>query len=403
MSLVVQKFGGTSVGDAERLKRVAGRVAESHALGHRLVVVVSAMAGVTDGLLQLASQMSPAPPTRELDMLLATGEQTTCALLAMALADLGVRATSLTGPQAGIVTDGVHTKARIVNITPTDVLRLLDAGEVVIVAGFQGQTADGTLTTLGRGGSDLTAIALSAVLKADVCQIFTDVDGIFTADPRRVPAASQLSEIAYDELLELAGAGAKVMQLRSVELAKRFGVVFEVRSSITGLPGTTVGETTQMEEVLVRAVTLDVNQVKVTLVGLPDTPGTAARVFRALAARAISVDVIVQNDSHHGPTPTTDLSFTVEAADRDAALAALDGRGLGWTHITAEPIAKLTVVGVGMRSHAGVAATIFETLASLGVNIAMISTSEIRIAVVIAREQSEAALRAVHNALIESR
>lgn len=400
MSLVVQKFGGTSVGDAERLKRVAGRVAESHALGHQLVVVVSAMGGVTDSLVQLAKQMSPAPPSRELDMLLATGEQTTCALLAMALAELGVRATSLTGPQAGIVTDGVHTKARIVNITPTDIVRLLDAGEVVIVAGFQGQTADGTLTTLGRGGSDLTAVALSAVLKADVCQIFTDVDGIFTADPRRVPDAKQLAEIAYDELLELAGSGAKVMQLRSVELAKRFGVVFEVRSSITGLPGTTVGETTQMEEVLVRAVTLDVNQVKVTLVGLPDTPGTAARVFRALADRAISVDVIVQNDSHHGPTPTTDLSFTVEAADRDSALSALDGRGLGWTHITAEPIAKLTVVGVGMRSHAGVAATIFETLASLGVNIAMISTSEIRIAVVIAREKSEAALCAVHAALV---
>jgi len=400
VSLVVQKFGGTSVGDAERLKRVAGRVAESHALGHQLVVVVSAMGGVTDSLVQLAKQMSPAPPSRELDMLLATGEQTTCALLAMALAELGVRATSLTGPQAGIVTDGVHTKARIVNITPTDIVRLLDAGEVVIVAGFQGQTADGTLTTLGRGGSDLTAVALSAVLKADVCQIFTDVDGIFTADPRRVPDAKQLAEIAYDELLELAGSGAKVMQLRSVELAKRFGVVFEVRSSITGLPGTTVGETTQMEEVLVRAVTLDVNQVKVTLVGLPDTPGTAARVFRALADRAISVDVIVQNDSHHGPTPTTDLSFTVEAADRDSALSALDGRGLGWTHITAEPIAKLTVVGVGMRSHAGVAATIFETLASLGVNIAMISTSEIRIAVVIAREKSEAALCAVHAALV---
>src|SRR5438093_2320699 len=310
MSLIVQKYGGTSVGNPDRIKSVAARVARCRARGDQVVVVVSAMSGVTDNLIKLAKEIMPLPSEREMDMLLATGEQTTIALTAMALHALNLPAISLTGAQAGIVTDGVHTKAKIQNITPREVHKLLDAGNVVIVAGFQGQTPGGQITTLGRGGSDLTAIALAAALEADLCQIYTDVDGVYTADPRIVPGARKLQEISYDEMLELAGSGAKVMQLRSVEIAKKFGVVFEVRSSLNDNPGTIVKEETRsMENIVVRGVALDKNQAKVTLVGVPDRPGMAAKVFRALANTSISVDMIIQNVSHGPDMPLTDLSL----------------------------------------------------------------------------------------------
>jgi len=404
MALIVQKYGGTSVGDADRIKNVAGRVAKSRANGDQIVVVVSAMSGVTDGLIGLARKIIPMPPEREMDMLLATGEQTTIALTAMALHAIGVPAVSLTGAQAGIVTDGVHTKAKIKNISPREVHTLLDHGNVVIVAGFQGQTPEGEITTLGRGGSDLTAIALAAALKADLCQIYTDVEGVFTADPRIVPGAYKLDEISYDEMLELAGSGAKVMQLRSVEIAKKFGVVFEVRSSLSDKPGTIVKEETRsMEEIVVRGVALDKNQAKVTLIGVPDKPGVAARVFRALADAAISVDVIVQNVSHDSTTPLTDVSFTVDKPDLAKARQVIESlKGdIGFRETqTDEHIGKLSIVGVGMRSHAGVAAKMFETLAREHINIGMISTSEIKISVVIDLGQAEQALRAVHHAFI---
>jgi aspartate kinase len=404
MTLVVQKYGGTSVGNADRIKNVARRVAEYRGQGHQIVVVVSAMSGVTDGLINLAKQVTPAPPERELDMLLATGEQTTIALTAMALQAIGVPAVSLTGAQAGIVTDGVHTKAKIKNITPKEAHRLLNAGNVVIVAGFQGQTTAGQITTLGRGGSDLTAIALAAALKADLCQIFTDVDGVYTADPRVVPEARKLAEISYDEMLELAGSGAKVMQLRSVEIAKKFGVVFEVRSSLNDNPGTLVKEETRaMEEIVVRGVALDKNQAKLTLVGVPDKPGVAARIFKGLAAAAISVDMIVQNVSHGATVPLTDVSFTVDKSDLAKTRRLIEGLkvDVGFQDFTTdENIAKLSLVGVGMRTHSGVAAKMFETLATEGINIGMISTSEIKIAVLIELSKGEQAARAVHHAFL---
>jgi aspartate kinase len=404
MALIVQKYGGTSVGDAERIKNVARRVAASRDNGDRIVVVVSAMSGVTDSLIKLSKQIMEQPPEREMDMLLATGEQTTIALTAMALLAMGIPAVSLTGAQAGIVTDLVHTKAKIKKIAPKETHRLLDAGNVVIVAGFQGQTPGGQITTLGRGGSDLTAIALAAALKADLCQIYTDVDGVYTADPRIVPGARKLPEISYDEMLELAGSGAKVMQLRSVEIAKKFGVVFEVRSSLNDNPGTMVKEETRsMEDIVVRGVALDKNQAKLTLVGVPDRPGVAARVFKTLASGAISVDMIVQNVSHGSGTPLTDLSFTVDKPDVQKARAAIDGlkADVGFQDVAVdESIAKLSIVGVGMRSHAGVAAKMFETLAAEGINIGMISTSEIKISVLVERSKGEQALRAVHAAFL---
>src|SRR5436190_18564947 len=308
MALIVQKYGGTSVGNPERIKNVAQRVLATQQAGNQVVAVVSAMSGVTDNLIKLAKEIHPDPNEREMDVLLATGEQTTIALLAMALHSLGVPAVSLTGAQAGIVTDGVHTKAKIQNITPKRAHDLLNAGNVVIVAGFQGETSEGQITTLGRGGSDLTAIALAAALKADLCQIYTDVDGVYTADPRIVPDAKKLDEISYDEMLELASLGAKVMQSRSVEFAKKFGVVFEVRSSLNDNPGTIVKEETQsMESVVIRGVSLDKNQAKVTLVAVPDKPGVAAQIFKALGDAAINVDMIVQTASHGAGTPATDL------------------------------------------------------------------------------------------------
>ncbi|HAB16197.1 MAG TPA: aspartate kinase [Verrucomicrobiota bacterium] len=405
MALIVQKYGGTSVGNPDRIRNVARRVTKSREAGDQVVVVVSAMSGVTDNLIRMAKEIATLPSEREMDMLLATGEQQTIALTAIALHASSVPAVSLTGAQAGIVTDGVHTKAKIQNISPNEVHRLLDEGNVVIVAGFQGQTADGEITTLGRGGSDLTAIALAAALKADLCQIYTDVDGIFTADPRIVPRAKKLPEIAYDELLELAGAGAKVMQLRSVEFAKKFNVIFEVRSSLNDNPGTIVKEeTSSMEDVVVRGVSLDRNQAKVTLFGVPDQPGRAARIFRALADAAINVDMIVQNASHDGGMRVTDLSFTVDKPDLLKASHVIhELRGeLGFKEAVAnENIGKLSVVGVGMRSHSGVAAKMFDVLAHEGVNIDMISTSEIKVSVVIDLAKGEEALRALHRAFLE--
>jgi aspartate kinase len=328
------------------------------------------------------------------------------ALTAIALHSLGVPAVSLTGAQAGIVTDRVHTKAKIANITPRKVHALLNEGKVVIVAGFQGQTSEGQITTLGRGGSDLTGVALAAALKADLCQIYTDVDGVYTADPRVVPAARKLAEISYDEMLELSGLGAKVMQSRSVEFAKKFGVVFEVRSSLNDNSGTIVKEETRsMEDVVIRGVSLDKNQAKITMVGVPDHPGVAARIFKAIADANINVDMIVQNISHTPDAPATDLSFTVDKPDLLKATKVIDGLKsvVGFRQALAdEKIGKLSIVGVGMRSHPGVAAKMFETLALAGINIDMISTSEIKISVILDVARGEQAMRAVHDAFLET-
>ncbi len=404
MALIVQKYGGTSVGNTDRIKNVARRVAEYRQRGDQIVVVVSAMSGVTDGLIKLAKDIVPLPSEREMDMLLATGEQQTIALTAIALHALNVPAVSLTGAQAGIVTDGVHTKAKIHNITPNKVREHLKAGKVVIVAGFQGETSEGQITTLGRGGSDLTAIALAAALKADLCQIYTDVDGVYTADPRIVPGAKKLTEISYDEMLELASLGAKVMQSRSVEFAKKFGVVFEVRSSLNDNPGTIVKEETKsMEGVVVRGVSLDKNQAKVTLVAVPDKPGVAARIFKAIGDATVNVDMIVQNISHGSGTPATDLSFTVDKPDLLKARKVIESlkSEIGYKDVIAnEGIGKLSIVGVGMKSHTGVAGKMFETLAKKGVNIDMISTSEIKISVVIDLAKGEQSMKAVHAAFI---
>lgn len=405
MALIVQKYGGSSVGDVERIRNVARRVARWFHEGHQVVVVVSAMRGVTDHLLSMARQLNDIPDEREMDMLLATGEQTTIALTAMALHQMEIPAISMTGAQAGIITDSVHTKAKIQNITPELIHQRLDEGKVVIVAGFQGQTLHGQLTTLGRGGSDLTAIALASALKAEVCQIYTDVDGVYTTDPRICPSARKLDEISYDEMLELASAGAKVMQSRSVEFAKKFGVIFEVRSSLNDNPGTIVKEETKsMEDVVIRGVSLDKNQAKVTLVGVKDEPGFAARTFRALSDGNINVDMIVQNISHGSNPPTTDISFTVDKPDVPKALKLLESikQAIGVREILAdEKIGKISIVGVGMRSHSGVATKLFETLGAEHVNIQMISTSEIKISVVIDIEKGEKAVAAIHKAFLE--
>ncbi len=397
MKLIVQKYGGTSVGNPERIKNVAARVKRSYEEGAQVVVIVSAMSGVTDGLIKLARDVHPSPPERELDVLLATGEQTTIALTAMALHGLGIQAVSLTGAQAGIVTDGVHTKAKISNVTPKRVHELLDAGKVVIVAGFQGVDPAGSITTLGRGGSDLTAIALAAALKADLCEIYTDVDGVYTADPRIVKDARKLDDVSYDEMLELASLGAKVMQSRSVEFAKKFKVVFSVRSSMNDNPGTIVKkETRKMEDVVIRGVSVDKNQAKITLSHVPDKPGVAARIFKKIADSQINVDMIVQNVSAEGHT---DLTFTIPKDDLEKArksiqsLAADIGAN---TFASTEGIAKLSVVGIGMRSHTGVAADLFEALAAEKINIQMISTSEIKISVIIDTAQADRAMNVVH-------
>ncbi len=405
MSLIVQKYGGSSVGDVERIRNVASRVARWHQQGNQIVVVVSAMRGVTDHLLGMARDLTEIPDEREMDMLLATGEQTTIALTAMALHEMGIPAVSMTGAQAGIITDGVHTKAKIQNITPELLHQRLDEGKVVIVAGFQGQTLHGQLTTLGRGGSDLTAIALASALKADLCQIYTDVDGVYTTDPRLCPNARKLEEISYDEMLELASTGAKVMQSRSVEFAKKFQVLFEVRSSLNDNPGTTVKEETKnMEDVVIRGVALDKNQAKVTLVGVRDKPGFAAKVFRALSDGNINVDMIVQNISHDSDPPKTDISFTIDKPDVPKSLKVLNHirEAIQIDDIISdEGIGKISIVGVGMRSHSGVATKLFETLASENVNIQMISTSEIRISVVVDIKDAEIGVKSIHKAFLE--
>jgi aspartate kinase len=400
MALIVQKYGGTSVGTTERIMNVARRIQQTQVQGNQVVVVVSAMSGVTDNLIKLAHELMPNPPEQELDVLLATGEQTTIALTAMALESLGCKAASLTGAQAGIITDKVHTKAKIAALRPKRVVELLNSGYIVIVAGFQGVTESNEITTLGRGGSDLTAIALAAPLKADVVQIFTDVDGVYTGDPRVIPNARLIPEISYDELLEMASAGSKVMQSRSVEFAKKYKVVFEVRSSFNNNPGTIVKQETKvMEEVVVRGVSVDKNQHKITIERVPDRPGLAAKIFKALATKKIIVDMIVQNASSGGEKDT-DVSFTVARDDLDKALAILEplAKEIKAGKLTHRgKVAKLSVVGIGMRSHSGVAANMFEALGEAGVNIDMISTSEIKISVLIDADDADKGARAVHD------
>lgn len=402
MALIVQKYGGTSVGNPERIRNCARRILETQRAGHQVVAVVSAMSGVTDNLIRLAKEVSPEqdPSEREMDVLLSTGEQTTIALTAMAINALGGKAVSLTGAQAGISTDRMHTKARIVNITPDAVHKMLDEGNIVMLAGFQGETASGEITTLGRGGSDLTAIAMAAAIKADLCQIYTDVDGVYTCDPRVVKCATKIEEISYDEMLEMASSGSKVMQSRSVEFAKKFGVRFEVRSSLNNNPGTLVKEETPgMESVVVRGVSLERNQAKITIDDVPDRPGISSVIFGAIAGANIMIDMIVQNVSFDGET---DISFTLSAADLPKAEKALrdilSTLGDKVTLRTESGVAKLSVVGIGMRSHSGVAAKMFKALADVSVNILMISTSEIKTAVIVQEADIENASRAVHTA-----
>lgn len=397
MRLIVQKYGGTSVGTPERIRNVARRLIETQQGGCRVVAVISAMAGVTDNLIKLARETSPQPAEREFDALLATGEQAAIALTAMAVNALGGRAVSLTGAEAGILTDRAHTRAKIANISPKQIQELLAEDYIVVVAGFQGQNPDGDITTLGRGGSDLTAIALAGALNADACQIFTDVDGVFTCDPRVVLDAKKLDEVAYDELLEMAGAGSKVMQSRAVEFAKKFGVEFEVRSSFKSDVGTTAKEeTASMEDIVIRGISIDRNQAKVTIDDVRDEPGVAGRIFSVIAGGNINVDMIVQSVSEHG---TTDVSFTIHENDLDLAKTLLapvvsDVQATGL--IAKSGVAKLSVVGIGMRSHSGVAARLFDCLGKGGINIQLISTSEIKIAVVIDGQDADRAAQLTH-------
>ena len=399
MARIVQKYGGTSVGDVERIKKVAERVKASHEDGNELVIVVSARAGVTNELLARARAVCSDPSERELDQLLSIGEQETIALVAMALQGIGVQALSYTGAQAGIVTDTSFTKAKIQSIDASPIVKDLKSKKVVIVAGFQGVNVDGQVTTLGRGGSDLTAIALAAAVKADKCEIYTDVDGVYTADPRVVKNARKLEEISYDEMLELASSGSKVMQSRSVEFAKKYGVVFEVRSSFNYNPGTIVKEeVAYMEKVVVRGVAVDKDQAKVTVSNIPDKPGSAGKVFRSLAEANIIVDMIVQNLGRQG---VANLTFTVPQGDSAKAVRALEPvlKALGGGEVAVYgQVAKLSVVGVGMKTHSGVAATLFEALAAAGVNIDLISTSEIKITVAIAVDKADEASRVAHGA-----
>jgi aspartate kinase len=399
MARIVQKYGGTSVGDVERIRKVAERVKAIRDEGNELVIVVSARAGVTNELIARAKAVCANPSEREMDQLLSIGEQETIALTAMALHGVGVEAVSYTGAQAGIFTDKIHTRAKIKTINAKPIEKDLVAGKVVIVAGFQGINEDGQITTLGRGGSDLTAIALAAALKADKCEIYTDVDGVYTADPRVVKDAKKLQEISYDEMLELASSGSKVMQSRSVEFAAKYGVVFEVRSSFNYNPGTIVKqEIAYMEKVVVRGVAVDKDQAKVIVSNILDKPGSAAKVFRALADASIIVDMIVQNVGRNG---IANLTFTVPLTDSSKAertlAPVLDAIGGGQVAIH-ENIAKLSVVGVGMKTHSGVAATLFQALADAGVNIELISTSEIKISVVIDKAKADDAARVAHAA-----
>jgi aspartate kinase len=399
MPIVVQKYGGTSVGDAERIQRVADRVVRTREAGNDVVAVVSAMGETTDELVSLASSITPVPEPRELDMLLTAGERISMSLLAIAINARGCKAASYTGSQAGIITDTQHGAARIVDIRPGRIRESLDAGNVVILAGFQGLSTNFDITTLGRGGSDMTAVAMAAALGADVCEIYTDVEGVFTADPRLEPSARKLDRVSFEEMLELSAAGAKVLQLRSVEYARRHGVRLHVRHSHTDAEGTWVleeDEIPMLEQALIRGVALDAEEAKVTLEDVPDRPGVAAAIFKAVAAEGISVDMIVQNVSH---AERTDLSFTVSRGD----LARLDQVMTGIVsdigavrYSTDDAIAKLSLVGAGMKSHPGVAADMFDALAAEGINLDMISTSSIRISCVIRADDAERAVRAVH-------
>ncbi len=397
MALIVQKYGGTSVGSPERIRNVAQRLLEAQREDNDVVAVISAMAGVTDNLIKLARETSPQPTDREFDVLLSTGERAATALVAMAVNALGGRAISLTGAEAGVLTDRIHTKAKIANINPRLIEELLGDGYIVVVAGFQGQTPEGETTTLGRGGSDLSAIALAGALGADACQIFTDVDGVFSCDPRIVPEAMKMEEIAYDELLEMAGAGSKVMQSRAVEFAKKFGVPFEVRSSFKSAPGTVAKEeAANMEDVVIRGISVERKQAKVTLDDVPDTPGAASRIFSAIATANILVDVIVQSASDRN---TTDISFTIHQDDLARAEELLTPvvQQIGASRVSSHGgMAKLSVVGIGMRSHSGVAARLFECLGEGAINIELISTSEIKITVVIAEKDAERAAQLTH-------
>lgn len=399
VALIVQKYGGTSVGSIERIHRVADRVVRAQREGHRIVVVLSAMSGETDRLLKLAHEATPVPDERELDMLLSTGERVTIALLAMELRGRGINARSYTGRQVGIITDSAHTNARIARVTADRIREALEEGVIPVVAGFQGINEQSDVTTLGRGGSDLSAVALAAALKADRCVIFTDVDGVYTADPNIVPAARRIDKISYEEMLEMASLGAKVLQTRSVEFAAKFSVPVEVNSSFKEGKGTLVTkEDTDMEAAAVAGVTGDRNQAKITIVGVPDKPGIAARIFGIVAEAHINVDMIIQNISQ---AAMTDLSFTVPRADLkkavpiiQAAAKEIEAKSVSVT----EAIAKVSLIGVGMRSHSGVAAKMFEVLAREGVNIMMISTSEIKISCVIDEKYLELAMRSLHSA-----
>ena len=399
MSLVVQKFGGTSVGDADRISAVADHVARTKRAGNDVVVVVSAMGKTTDQLVRLADDVSSVQPEREVDMLLSSGERITMSLLCMALAELGVEAVSFTGSQAGMITDTVHTRAKILEVRGDRLRSTLAAGGVPVVAGFQGMSLEREVTTLGRGGSDTTAVALAAALGAEACEIYTDVSGVFTTDPRIVPEARKLHRVSYEEMQEMAATGGRVLALRSVEFARNHNVRLHVRSSFTWEPGTWVEEEdAQMEQAVVTAVTHDLSEAKVTVTGVPDKPGLAARLFRGLADRNINVDMIVQNISLHG---TTDISFTIPESDLAASTEVCDAlvTGLGATGVVSDDdVARVSLIGVGMKTHPGVTATTFEALATAGINIEMISTSSIRISCLIRAEQAEDAVRALHAA-----
>ncbi|MCK6212504.1 aspartate kinase [Georgenia sp. EYE_87] len=408
MALVVQKFGGSSVADAASIQRVARRIVETKQAGNDVVVVVSAMGDTTDDLLDLAGQITDDAPAREMDILLTAGERISMALLAMAIHELGVKARSYTGQQAGLRTDTRYGKASIVGVVPERIHKAVDAGQVAIVAGFQGVNEHNDVTTLGRGGSDTTAVALAAALKADVCEIYTDVDGLFTADPRIVPAARRVERITYEETLELAAHGAKILHLRAVEFARRYGVPLHVRSSFSNKEGTWVtdipvdgqAEEEAMEDPIISGVAHDRSQGKITVVGVPDVPGIAARLFEVVAGAEANVDMIVQNISTQR-TGRTDISFTLPEADGRATMRAIEEAAdtLQYTEVRYDDqIGKLSLVGAGMRSHPGVSAKLFGALSKAGINIEMISTSEIRISVVTRIEDLDAAVRAVHTA-----
>ena len=411
MSLIVQKYGGSSVADAASVKRVARRIVDTKKAGHDVVVVVSAMGDTTDELLDLAEQVSPLPPARELDMLLTAGERISMALLAMAISDLGAEARSYTGSQAGLITDSKHGAARIIDVTPGRIQQAIAEGAIPIVAGFQGVAQDTKdVTTLGRGGSDTTAVALAAALDAEVCEIYTDVDGVFSADPRVVPAARKVPFITYEEMLELAAVGAKVLHLRCVEYARRFELPIHVRSSFSQHTGTlvlspealaaSIAEGTAMEQPIISGVAADVNDAKITVVGVADKPGEAAAIFRSLAGAGINVDMIVQNVSA-ASTGRTDVTFTCPQGSAATAMKALDAERetIGFESLRVDDqIAKVSLVGAGMRSHPGVSATFFQALADSSINVEMISTSEIRISVVTRVDDAQRAVKALHTA-----